>query len=235
MRLPAHAQGRDCAHLRKSGWSIPARAVKAVVAIPTPTARQNDTYSPFDRLNSFVSWGCPRACEDDWLSRGRLAANSHADWSGGDRLVKVGLSQSKLAEGQLEHAESVRQLATCPDVGFIRKARNLNFLSHTTASLPSDIPKISAVSNLLNRPSVQPSRAAMARFSRDKRPSRSATVSPWMTAFYICAILFAPMLFMGMIPTAAADQEPLKDTSVTGPGMHPSRWLTACDNADFPQ
>ena len=43
-----------------------------------------------------------------------------------------------------------------------------------------------------------------------------------MTAFYICAILLAPMLFMGMIPTAAADdvQEPIKDNGVTGPGMY---------------
>nr|POE49189.1 78 kda glucose-regulated protein like [Quercus suber] len=58
----------------------------------------------------------------------------------------------------------------------------------------------------------------MARFSRDKsRPMRS-TVSPWMTAFYICAILLAPMLFMGMIPSAhAQDTEPTKDNAVTGP------------------
>lgn len=60
----------------------------------------------------------------------------------------------------------------------------------------------------------------MARFSRNKsRPARP-TVSPWMTAFYICAILLAPMLFMGMIPTASAEenvQEPIKDNSVTGP------------------
>jgi len=44
-----------------------------------------------------------------------------------------------------------------------------------------------------------------------------------MTAFYICAILFAPMLFMGMIPSAHAQdnvQEPIKDNSVSGP----SKW-----------
>ena len=43
-----------------------------------------------------------------------------------------------------------------------------------------------------------------------------------MTAFYICAVLLAPMLFMGMIPTAAADdvQEPIKDNGVTGPGVY---------------
>lgn len=35
--------------------------------------------------------------------------------------------------------------------------------------------------------------------------------------FYICALVLAPMLFMGMIPAANA-QEEAKDTSVTGPG-----------------
>ncbi len=47
-----------------------------------------------------------------------------------------------------------------------------------------------------------------------------ATVSPWMTAFYICAILMAPMLFMGMIPSARAQdnvQEPITDSSISGP------------------
>jgi hypothetical protein len=39
-----------------------------------------------------------------------------------------------------------------------------------------------------------------------------------MTMFYICALVFAPMLFMSMIPSAHA-QEDAKDTSVTGPGM----------------
>lgn len=40
-----------------------------------------------------------------------------------------------------------------------------------------------------------------------------------MTAFYICAILLAPMLFMGTIPSAhAQDTEPAKDTSISGPG-----------------
>ena len=43
-----------------------------------------------------------------------------------------------------------------------------------------------------------------------------------MTAFYICAILLAPMLFMGMIPSAHAEdvQEPLNDSGVTGPGAY---------------
>ncbi|QIX02295.1 hypothetical protein AMS68_007812 [Peltaster fructicola] len=57
----------------------------------------------------------------------------------------------------------------------------------------------------------------MARFSRNHRPQRHSTTSPWMTAFYICAILFAPMLFMGMIGTAHAEENATKDTSVTGP------------------
>ncbi|KAF2207915.1 hypothetical protein CERZMDRAFT_114886 [Cercospora zeae-maydis SCOH1-5] len=38
-----------------------------------------------------------------------------------------------------------------------------------------------------------------------------------MTAFYICAILLAPMLFMGMIPSAHAQDAEKADTSVTGP------------------
>jgi hypothetical protein len=38
-----------------------------------------------------------------------------------------------------------------------------------------------------------------------------------MTMFYICALVFAPMLLMGMLPSANA-QEDAKDTSVTGPG-----------------
>ena len=58
----------------------------------------------------------------------------------------------------------------------------------------------------------------MARFSRDQRRRSSPTTSPWMTMFYICALVFAPMLFMSMIPSAHA-QEDAKDTSVTGPGM----------------
>jgi len=59
----------------------------------------------------------------------------------------------------------------------------------------------------------------MARFSRNKRSSRPS-VSPWMTAFYIGAILFAPMLFMGMIPSASAQdtEKPLTDSNaITGP------------------
>lgn len=42
-----------------------------------------------------------------------------------------------------------------------------------------------------------------------------------MALFYVCALLMAPMLFMGMIGSARAEenvQEPIKDTSVTGPG-----------------
>lgn len=58
----------------------------------------------------------------------------------------------------------------------------------------------------------------MARFSRDQRRRSSPSTSPWMTMFYICALVFAPMLFMSMIPSAHA-QEDAKDTSITGPGM----------------
>ncbi|KXT07290.1 hypothetical protein AC578_409 [Pseudocercospora eumusae] len=55
----------------------------------------------------------------------------------------------------------------------------------------------------------------MARFSRNKsRPARPA-MSSWMTAFYFCAVLLAPMLFAGLIPTAQAQDT--KDTSVSGP------------------
>lgn len=65
----------------------------------------------------------------------------------------------------------------------------------------------------------------MARFSRNKSSmAQRPTVSPWMTAFYICAILLAPMVFMGMIPSAHADenvQDPSKDSSVSGPGKIP--------------
>ena len=39
-----------------------------------------------------------------------------------------------------------------------------------------------------------------------------------MTAFYICAILLAPMLFMGMIPSAHAQDTEKTDTGITGPG-----------------
>lgn len=59
----------------------------------------------------------------------------------------------------------------------------------------------------------------MARYSRDQRRRSSPTTSPWMTMFYICALVFAPMLLMGMLPSANA-QEDAKDTSVTGPGKH---------------
>jgi heat shock protein 5 len=42
-----------------------------------------------------------------------------------------------------------------------------------------------------------------------------------MTAFYMCAVLLAPMLFMGMIPSARAqDTEAAKDNTITGPGKH---------------
>ncbi|SMR42348.1 unnamed protein product [Zymoseptoria tritici ST99CH_1A5] len=58
----------------------------------------------------------------------------------------------------------------------------------------------------------------MARFSRNKGRSARPAVSSWMTALYMCAILLAPMLFMGMIPSARAqDTEAAKDTGVTGP------------------
>jgi heat shock protein 5 len=57
----------------------------------------------------------------------------------------------------------------------------------------------------------------MARYSRDQRRRSSPTTSPWMTMFYICALVFAPMLLMGMLPSANA-QEDAKETSVTGPG-----------------
>jgi hypothetical protein len=43
-------------------------------------------------------------------------------------------------------------------------------------------------------------------------------VSPWMTAFYMCAVLLAPMLFMGMLPSAHAQDTEKADTGVTGPG-----------------
>jgi len=56
----------------------------------------------------------------------------------------------------------------------------------------------------------------MARYSRDQRRRSSPATSPWMTMFYICALVFAPMLLMGMLPSANA-QEDAKDTSVTGP------------------
>jgi hypothetical protein len=57
----------------------------------------------------------------------------------------------------------------------------------------------------------------MARFSRDQRRRSSPSTSPWMTMFYICALVFAPMLFMSMIPSAHA-QEDVKEASLTGPG-----------------
>jgi hypothetical protein len=41
--------------------------------------------------------------------------------------------------------------------------------------------------------------------------------------FYICALVFAPMLFMSMIPSAHA-QEDVKEASLTGPGK--SRMLS---------
>lgn len=38
----------------------------------------------------------------------------------------------------------------------------------------------------------------------------------------MCAILLAPMLFMGMIPAARAEdvQDPIKENAVTGPGAY---------------
>lgn len=40
-----------------------------------------------------------------------------------------------------------------------------------------------------------------------------------MTAFYICAVLIMPMVFLGMIPSARAEDvaEP-KENGITGPG-----------------
>ena len=61
-----------------------------------------------------------------------------------------------------------------------------------------------------------------------------------MALFYVCALLMAPMLFMGMIGSARADdaQEPIKDTSITGPGKstdHTSaewrRYESSCGSA----
>lgn len=73
----------------------------------------------------------------------------------------------------------------------------------------------------------------MARYSRDQRRRSAPSTSPWMTMFYICALVLAPMLFMGMIPSANA-QEDAKDTSVTGPGKSmDSLWAPAC--AESPQ
>jgi hypothetical protein len=63
----------------------------------------------------------------------------------------------------------------------------------------------------------------MGKFSRNKSLPARRTVSPWMTAFYICGILLLPMLFMGAIPTASAEedvQEPIKENAVTGPGKY---------------
>ena len=59
----------------------------------------------------------------------------------------------------------------------------------------------------------------MARFSRNKSAPARTWVSPWMTAFYICAVLFMPMLFMGMLPSAnAQDADTKADTGIQGPG-----------------
>lgn len=58
----------------------------------------------------------------------------------------------------------------------------------------------------------------MARFSRNKSQQAHRATSPWMTMFYICAILLAPMLFMGMIPSASAQDTPEEANGVTGPG-----------------
>ncbi|EMF17790.1 Hsp70 chaperone BiP/Kar2 [Sphaerulina musiva SO2202] len=57
----------------------------------------------------------------------------------------------------------------------------------------------------------------MARYSGHKSSPARASVSSWMTAFYICAIFLAPMLFMGMIPSAHAQDTEKADTGVSGP------------------
>jgi hypothetical protein len=36
--------------------------------------------------------------------------------------------------------------------------------------------------------------------------------------FYICALVFAPMLLMGMLPSANAQEDTKDASSVTGPG-----------------
>ncbi|WPH02512.1 Hypothetical protein R9X50_00537700 [Acrodontium crateriforme] len=58
----------------------------------------------------------------------------------------------------------------------------------------------------------------MARFSQNKRTPSRRSISPWMTAFYICAVLIMPMVFLGMIPSARAEDvaEP-KENGITGP------------------
>lgn len=47
-----------------------------------------------------------------------------------------------------------------------------------------------------------------------------------MMAFYVCAVLFMPMLFMGMLPSAnAQDADTKADTGIQGPGE--SRHVTS--------
>lgn len=76
---------------------------------------------------------------------------------------------------------------------------------------------------------TKPASFAMARYSRDQRRRSTPSTSPWMTMFYICALVLAPMLFMGMIPTANA-QEDAKDTSDIGPGKSPRVVLSGARN-----
>lgn len=60
----------------------------------------------------------------------------------------------------------------------------------------------------------------MARFSRNRSSPARPSMSRWMTALYVCAVLIAPMLFMGMIPSARAqDAAESKADGVSGPGM----------------
>jgi hypothetical protein len=108
----------------------------------------------------------------------------------------------------------------------------LNTLWHRVSILPHHTPPLGPPGERLHRSAAilleetihntshthihQPTHI-MARYSRDQRRRSSPTTSPWMTMFYICALVFAPMLLMGMLPSANA-QEDAKDTSVTGPG-----------------
>lgn len=60
----------------------------------------------------------------------------------------------------------------------------------------------------------------MARYSRNKGSPARPSMSRWLTALYVCAVLIAPMLFMGMIPSARAQEDSTEATKdgVSGPG-----------------
>lgn len=98
----------------------------------------------------------------------------------------------------------LQHLLHCPDIPLQQHRENDTFIR---AHRPT--PSLDTHTSLLHK---------MARFSRNKSSPSRSTVSPWMTAFYICAILLAPMLFMGMIPSAHAQDTEKADTGVTGPG-----------------